>query len=292
MDLLTTQEFILSHPADEDRDGESVTGDIRHKDDGRPKPLIIIAHGYKTFKDWGMFPHIGEYFAERGFVTISLNFARNGVKTGEKKISDWDIFSRLTASSEIEDIHLVLNAVDEGALEYYGIDTEGTDRVLLGHSGGGAVSIIAASERAEMGAVISWSAPSTLDRFSSEDKKAWRENGALELHGDPEYGTIKIGIEPLDDIENNAERLRIIKSVKNLECPVFIAHGTDDTTVPFSEGQALYSAAGNEKSKFFELSGAEHLYGVTHPYQPGSSDQLERLLDETNRWLESVLQNN
>jgi len=289
MELLTKQEFVLTHPAWGGRDDEVVAGDIRHIDDGRPKPLMIIAHGYKTFKDWGMFPHTGEYFAGKGYVTVVINFARNGVKTGEKQITDWDIFSRLTPSSEIEDLHLVLNAIDEGALEYYSIDTERTPRVLLGHSGGGSVSIVTASERDDVDAVVSWSSPATFDRINTKEKKVWREKGEIELHGDPEHGTIRIGIEPLDDIENNAGRLNITEAVKSLQCPVFIAQGDNDPTVFPEEAHQLYAAVTNEKSKFFELEGSNHLYGVSHPYKSGSSEHLNRLLDETNYWLETVI---
>ncbi len=289
MELLTKQEFVLSHPAGVGRDDEVVSGDIRHIDDGRPKPLMIIAHGYKTFKDWGLFPHTGEYFAGKGYVTVVINFARNGVRTGEKQITDWEIFSRLTATSEIEDLHLVLNAVCEGALEYYGIDTEGTSRVLLGHSGGGSVAIITAAERNDVDAVIAWSPPSTFDRVKPEEKIYWRQNGELELHGDPEYGTIRIGIEPLNDIEINAVRLNVIEAVKRLRCPIFIAQGDDDQTVLPREAYKLNAATADEKSKLLELHGSGHLYGVTHPYEPASSVHLNRVLDETNDWLETVI---
>jgi uncharacterized protein len=291
MNVTTSREFVLSHPAGSARDNEVVAGDIRYIDEGRPKPVMIVSHGYKTFKDWGMFPYVGEYFAERGYVTITINFARNGVKPGEKHISDWEQFARLTPTTTIEDLHLVLDAVEEGALGYYGIDAENTKRILVGHSGGGAVSLIVAAERSDIHAVASWSSPVTLDRFRPEEKQSWREKGEIELHGDPEYGTIRLGIEPLDDIENNSVRLNIENAVKRLQCPVFIAQGDRDPTVAYREAERLFDAAGIEKGTLLKLEGSDHLYGVTQPYKPGTSDFLDRLLDETNYWLETVLQN-
>ncbi len=292
MELLTTRQFTLSHGTGSNREDEAVTGDIRYIDDGRPKPLMVIAHGYKTFKDWGMFPHIGEYFAQRGFVTIVINFARNGVKVGESEIRDWEAFARLTPTSEVDDLHLILDAVDEGALEYYGIDTDGTHRVLLGHSCGGSVSIITASERRDVDAVIAWSAPATFDRFPDEEKKMWRQNGKLALPEDPEYGIICIGLEPLDDIENNRERLDVIDAVRRLKCPVFIAQGDEDPTVMREEADALYAMASDKKSGIYQVKSPDHLYGVSHPYESGSSAHLEQMLDETNRWLGNVFSNN
>lgn len=290
MELLATRQFFLSHSTGSNRDDEAVAGDIRYIDDGRPRPLMVIAHGYKTFKDWGMFPHVGDYFAQRGFVAIVINFARNGVKVDEKEIRDWEAFARLTPTSEIEDLHLILDAVQEGALEYYGINTDGTHRVLLGHSCGGSVSIITASERRDVDAVVAWSAPATFYRFREEEKMMWRKNGKLALPEDPEYGIISIGLEPLDDIENNKERLDIIDAVRRLKCPLLIAQGDEDTTVMKEEADALYAVVSDKKSRFYAVEGANHLYGVSHPYDPGSSGHLEQMLDETNRWLENVFQ--
>lgn len=39
--------------------------------------------------------------------------------------------------------------------------------------------------------------------------------------------------------------------------PVFIAHGTEDRTVPFSHGEALFAAA-NEPKEFLRLEGVGH----------------------------------
>jgi hypothetical protein len=55
MELLTTRHFTLTHSNGSNRSEEAVSGDIRFIDDGKPKPCIVVAHGYKTFKDWGMF---------------------------------------------------------------------------------------------------------------------------------------------------------------------------------------------------------------------------------------------
>lgn len=291
MELLTTNEFILSHPSGTHRENEVVSGDVRYVDDGRPKPLMLIAHGYKTHKNWGMFPRVGEYFAEAGFVSIVINFSRNGVRQGESSITDWDNFARFTPTSAIEDIHLVLDAVGDGALDYYGIDVDGTPRVLLGHSGGGGVSILAASERDDVHAVVGWASIATFDRYTHQQKEYWRRKGEFILPEDPEHGAIRIGLDPLIDIEQHADRLNIIEAVSRLTSPILIIHGSADPTVPLREAEKLHAAAGPEKGTLLVIEDADHLFGASHNKASSSRDTIRRVLAETKNWLNSVFRN-
>jgi pimeloyl-ACP methyl ester carboxylesterase len=48
--------------------------------------------------------------------------------------------------------------------------------------------------------------------------------------------------------------------IKNIQCPVFIAHSINDKVCPFYMGETLYSNAGNPKF-FLKLSG-DHCYGL------------------------------
>jgi fermentation-respiration switch protein FrsA (DUF1100 family) len=47
--------------------------------------------------------------------------------------------------------------------------------------------------------------------------------------------------------------------------PVFIAHGTADTVVPYSHGEALFAAA-NEPKEFLRVDGAGHGYAEVGPH--------------------------
>jgi fermentation-respiration switch protein FrsA (DUF1100 family) len=54
-----------------------------------------------------------------------------------------------------------------------------------------------------------------------------------------------------------------LKKIATLHQPVFIAHGTDDGLVPFSQGERLFAAA-NEPKHFFPMVGHGHDEGHTH----------------------------
>jgi uncharacterized protein len=287
MAKIITREFILKHPTDSGREDEVVSGDIRYTDAGKLKPVVVIIHGFKTFKDWGMFPYAGEYFAARGFISIVMNFSGNGVKPGAKKITEWDIFARNTPSKQIGDVHLILDALREGEFGVYGIHNVGGSLSLLGHSEGAAISLITASEREDIGAVIAWSSISTFYRLPAEIMSLWRKNGSLDFPDDPEYGTVRIGIEALNDLEQNRTRLDIVAAVKKLRCPLFFVQGTNDPTVSVEEAEQLFEISVNPKSGILKITDANHLYGVSHPYEKGSSKDFEYIIEQSYLWLNS-----
>lgn len=52
-----------------------------------------------------------------------------------------------------------------------------------------------------------------------------------------------------------------IKRIKNVHCPVLIAHGPDDSLLPFEHGRRLFDAA-NEPKYFAELHGDHNAGGI------------------------------
>ena len=59
--------------------GSVIRGDVRLSDSDGKRPVVIICHGFKGFKDWGFHPFIGEALAAAGFVAVHINFSHNGV---------------------------------------------------------------------------------------------------------------------------------------------------------------------------------------------------------------------
>ncbi len=47
--------------------GVFIRGDIRVQEEGGRKPVLLFAHGFKGFKDWGFFPYASERFASSAF---------------------------------------------------------------------------------------------------------------------------------------------------------------------------------------------------------------------------------
>ena len=66
------------------------------------------------------------------------------------------------------------------------------------------------------------------------------------------------------------------RKIAGCRCPVFIAHGTADTVVPFAHGERLYAAA-PEPKRFLAMPGHTHDDGPDDAF----FDALRRFLDET-----------
>src|SRR6187402_3181476 len=58
--------------------GRPILTDIFFEEGGGPKPVLIYAHGFNGFKDWGNFDLLAQQFAAAGFVLIKFNFSHNG----------------------------------------------------------------------------------------------------------------------------------------------------------------------------------------------------------------------
>jgi hypothetical protein len=53
--------------------------DVRAGPHDEPRPAVLILHGFKGFKDWGMFPPFAERLARAGFTAVSFNVSGSGV---------------------------------------------------------------------------------------------------------------------------------------------------------------------------------------------------------------------
>lgn len=63
---------------------------------------------------------------------------------------------------------------------------------------------------------------------------------------------------------------------EQVECPVTIIHGTEDTVVPFESGEKLFDSIPGTKKKFVTVHGGEHNDLIAFPeYQNAIKDLLE-----------------
>ena len=280
------KQFVLTTPS-----GSPLRGDIRWKEGltESPKenlPVVIVCHGFKAFKDWGPFPAIGKYFAARGFFSIVFNFSHNGIGESPRKFVEHEKFANNTISLEIADVKTILDEVNGNC---FGFATHRGIRIaLVGHSRGGAVSLIAAKEDKRVHAAAAWSTIARFDRYTDEQRRRWREKGFVQLHSVSSQKLFQINTSLLDDLENNADRLDIVSAVRNLGKPLLIVHGTADIPAKIEEAETLYAAADKTLTQFVKLEGVGHMYGAKHPYNE-ESPTLNHVLTITSDWLQSHL---
>jgi len=270
--------FELQNPS-----GELIRGDLRFLNDDEKKPVIIICHSFMAFKDWGFFPILATELARRGFVTIAFNFSRNGVVGDGERITDFTAFERNTFSHELADLKHIVDSVAQRTVGEHLIDEERI--ALLGHSRGGGVAIVHTASDARIKALVTLSSIATFDRWTTHQKELWRKQGFLPLAKDSTVSPLRLGIELLNDLENNKEFLNIERAASNIAVPWLILHGTADVTVSPKEAERLYAAAPASTTELLLLEKVGHLYNAASQDEDNYCT-LHHLIEVVSQWLQ------
>lgn len=246
-------------------------------------PVVIVSHSFMAFKDWGFFPHLGRSLAAAGFATITFNFSCNGVGAAGGKISEFDRFARNTYSRELGDLGSLIDAVAEGRVD--GPSPKDDRIILLGHSRGGAISIIQAASDRRIRGLVTWSSIADLDRWTIRQKERWRSEGYLSLSRDTK-GPLRLGIELLDDMERNRGVLSVQRAASAVRVPWLILHGGADVIVAPREAESLYRAADKKMTELHIIDGIGHLYNAASPEEDGYRT-IDGIITLTIHWLRS-----
>lgn len=247
--------------------------DVRAGGRGTPRPAVIVVHGFKGFKDWGLWPSLADRIARAGLSAVTLNLSGSGVDdSGEFVYAER--FGHNTFSAELQDLSRVVDALHGGALGVAPPDAVG----LLGHSRGGGVAVLHAAGDRRIRALVTWAAISTVERWPAPQRAAWRAAGVNEVKNVRTGQVLPLYTDVLDDIERNAAALDIASAAARIEVPWLIVHGTEDEAVPLAEGERLAAAA--SRARFVPVEGAGHTFGAVHPWQ-GEPPALQGVEDRT-----------
>ncbi|MFL5495583.1 MAG: alpha/beta hydrolase family protein, partial [Gemmatimonadales bacterium] len=250
---------------------------------GSPRPAIVVLHGFKGFKDWGMFPPLAERLARAGFTAVTLNLSGSGVDdAGEFSLPER--FAHDTFTAGLTDLGRVLDALSEGELGVRPPSSLG----LVGHSRGGGVAVLQAARDSRIGALVTWSAISTVDRWPAPERAEWRAAGVKQIRNARTGQVLPLYPDVLDDIECHRAALDIAAAASRIRIPWLIVHGALDESVPLEEGERLAAVAPAGTSRFLPIENAGHTFGATHPWNGGTAE-LERVFEATVALLSSEL---
>jgi dienelactone hydrolase len=253
--------------------------DVRAGGRTSPRPAVIIVHGFKGFKDWGMFPPAAERLAQAGFTAVSFNLSGSGVdENGDFCFADR--FGHNTYGAELADLATVAGALEKGELGTVAPSSLG----LLGHSRGGGDAVLHAAANPRVRALVTWSAIAGVDRWSEAQRAEWRERGLLDIVNARTGQVLPLYTDLLDEIEQEASgRLDILGAAGRMTAPWLIVHGTGDETVPFADAEQLRDASGAAVTELLPVDGAGHTFGAVHPWS-GTTGALEQVIGATITW--------
>lgn len=258
--------------------------DLRTGDRKSARPAVVVMHGFKGFKDWGMFPVVAERLARAGMSVISFNVSGSGVDdSGDFTLPDQ--FGKNTYTAELEDLRRTIEAVVQGSpLDLVAPTSIG----VLGHSRGGGMAILEARRNRNVRSLVTWAAIGSVDRWSDEAKAAWRRRGFLNIQNTRTRQTIPLSTDILDDIAGNSGgSLDIGAGAAKIQVPWLIVHGDTDESVAVADARFLQQASAG-KAELFLVAGAGHTFGATHPFKQATAE-FEQVMAKTVAWFSRYL---
>lgn len=234
-------------------------------------PLVIFAHGYKGYKDWGAWNLMAQKFAEAGYYFVKFNFSHNGTTVDHAKdFKDLEAFGQNNFSKEMLDYDRMINFFTEQ-------NEVDSDRIiLLGHSRGGGISVIKAFEDERVKGLITLAGVSNFKyRFPSDERlKEWKNKGVMYTENKRTHQNMPHFYQFYEDYKINEDRFNIQYAAQHLDKPFLIIHGEQDETVKEKEARLLHEWCKTSELKFVE--NANHTFSAKEPWnQPNLPVELD-----------------
>lgn len=224
-------------------------------------PLVIFAHGYKGYKDWGAWDLMAEKFADAGFYFVKFNFSHNGTTVeNPTEFADLEAFGHNNFSKEMLDYDAVINHFSQ-------LDEVDPNQVaLMGHSRGGGITLIKAFEDARVKAAISLAGVSHFGyRFPSGDRmEDWKNSGVMYSENARTKQQMPHYYQFYEDYRADEQRFSVQYAAQHLEKPLLIVQGSSDDAVKDKEAFLLNEWCKNSELEILE--NANHTFGASEPW--------------------------
>lgn len=265
------------------KNGKPMSTDLTLLHNSKKKPLIIYAHGFNGFKDWGNFNLIAQQFAEAGFVFVKFNFSHNGTTPDHpEEFADLDAYAQNNYTTQLDELGKIIDwCVDE---KHHSVDEIDTNNIfLLGHSLGGGLVILKAAEDYRIKKIATWAAISECKTpwgSWNEDKiNEWKAEGVAYTTNSRTKQQMPLHYQLFIDYQDNKERLNIENAIRSLNIPVLLCHGSADEGVPVKKAEDL-----KEWQPTVELFivHSDHVFGRKHPWTESNlPGPMQRVVDKT-----------
>ncbi len=251
-------------------------------------PVVVFAHGFKGFKDWGIWNLLFEKLCQKGFVVIKFNFSHNGgTLENPMDFPDLDAFAQNTYTKELSDLNCVMDLIHQDTFPAHA-QMNLKDIHLIGHSRGGGISILHAAKDDRIKKLICWASVSDFyARLPNENEmRTWQETGVHYIQNKRTGQNMPMNYSFVEDLFENRDTLDILKAAEKIRQPWLILHGTEDNAV--SHQEAIQLSQLNSSANLVLIDGANHVFGGRHPYGESElPDHAQILLARTLTFLKS-----
>lgn len=242
-------------------EGKSAGYDIQYTANQK-RPLIVFCHGFNGFKDWGAFNLMADYFLQKGFQFVKLNFSHNGTSPMHPlDFVDLEAFGANNFEKELEDIGTLLVHLRK---ESFADCVDFEKLFFIGHSKGGATALAYALSHPEIVSCATLAA--VLDpvaRYGKGNDKLWKENGVKFIIN----GRTKQKMPLYYQLVKNTQKIKAQLDIRNLlksdKRKFLFIHGDKDEAVPVTEVNLVKNLPNSTVSI---IEDANHVFGASHPY--------------------------
>ncbi|MBW2997323.1 prolyl oligopeptidase family serine peptidase [Candidatus Woesearchaeota archaeon] len=234
----------------------------------KPCPAVIVAHGFKGFKEQPHMEICAKELSKAGFVAFRFD-SSNGIGESDGDLSDCDLTGYLDDMKCALDFLETLDYVDTGRLG------------ITGHSFGGQALLIVAARDERVKAIIPQCAvflPSYSKSLKDEDGE-WKKKGYRVFKSRSKGGEYKVSYHFYEDrMKYPDEWMKEIVGI--IKVPTRIIHSENDEAVPLHSAHTLLELLNCEKDLHI-IKGAEHTYR--------EKQQLEEVATLVVEWFEKHL---
>ncbi|MBC7391037.1 MAG: hypothetical protein H7329_17660 [Opitutaceae bacterium] len=132
---------------------------------------------------------------------------------------------------------------------------------------GGGLAILKAAEDDRIKKVVSWAAISECKTpwgsWDAEKMEAWKQSGVAYTTNSRTNQNMPLRYQLYLNYEQNLQRLDIKNSIKKLNIPILLCHGTLDGSVTVDKARDLKEWQPNAKLFLVE---SDHVFGRKHPW--------------------------
>ena len=227
--------------------GERIDVSLHAGEPGR-RDLVVLGHGVTGNKDRPFLVALAQALADKGIAALRISFSGNGNSQGE--------FSASTITKEVADLGHVLDTLDGWNIAY------------VGHSMGGAVGVIRASQDPRIRLLVSLAGMVHTQDFAQ--RKFGESTPGQDCMWDKPDCPLSQAY--MDDMASIAT---VVEHGSGITVPWFLVHGTEDTVVPLQDSLDILERARNT-AELSELAGADHVF---------TDDATPRMVEKVSEWL-------
>ncbi len=203
-----------------------------HEGNPASSSIVVIGHGVTGNKDRPFVVALGEGLAKAGINALRISFSGNGASGGR--------FVDSNVSKEAADLGSVLDVLKGRTICY------------VGHSMGGAVGVVRASEDARINYLVSLAGMVNTKAFAQREFGSVKpgEGCMWDEPACPLSQAYMDDLTQLDSLVNRAPKIKV---------PWLLVHGTEDDVVPIQDSREIFAKA-NLPKEMVEIAGSGHVF--------------------------------